>query len=120
MNDNWSELLIADHEQTEKVIDALKTLCRDNTPEPAMVAKALRYFNEFADACHNQKEEQHLFVFLESAGIPRHGGPLAVMLAEHERSQELLADFRALGERVAGGDASARRPIGYRMSFSFQ
>lgn len=105
MNDHWAELLMADHEQTEQVIDALERLWRDKPPEPAMVAKALRYFTEFADACHNQKEEQHLFPRLEAAGIPSHGGPLAVMLAEHERSQQLLESFRALGSRVAGGQA---------------
>ena len=102
MHDHWSDLLMADHEQTEKVIDALETLWRDQAPDPVMVAKAVRYFSEFADACHNQKEEQHLFPLLEAAGIPRQGGPLAVMLAEHERSQELLEAFRALGQRVAG------------------
>jgi DUF438 domain-containing protein len=107
MNPTWSELLVADHEQTEKVIDALETLWRQQPPEPATVARALRYFNEFADACHNQKEEQHLFPRLEGVGIPTHGGPLAVMLAEHERCQELLATFTVLGRRVVDGDSTA-------------
>jgi len=107
LHDHWSDLLMADHEQTEKVIDALETLWRDHAPDPVMVAKAVRYFSEFADACHNQKEEQHLFPRLEAAGIPSHGGPLAVMLAEHARSQELLEAFRSLGQRVTAGDADA-------------
>lgn len=107
MSHQWSELLIADHEQTEQVIDALETLWRENTPEPDTVARALRYFNEFADACHNQKEEQHLFPRLQAAGIPAQGGPLAVMLAEHERSQELLTLFTSLGRRFVAGDATA-------------
>jgi hypothetical protein len=107
MHDTWSDLLMADHEQTEKVIDALETLWRDKLPEPAMVGKAVRYFSEFADACHNRKEEEHLFPRLEAAGIPSHGGPLAVMLAEHERSKELLETFRGLGGRVAAGESAA-------------
>jgi DUF438 domain-containing protein len=107
MSHQWSELLVADHEQTEKVIDALETLWRERSPEPATVTRALRYFNEFADACHNQKEEQHLFPRLQAAGIPAEGGPLAVMLAEHERSQELLALFTTLGRRFVAGDATA-------------
>ena len=107
MHDHWSDLLMADHEQTEKVIDALETLWRDHAPDPTTAAKAVRYFSEFADACHNQKEEQHLFPRLEAAGIPSHGGPLAVMLAEHARSQELLEAFRSLGRRVAAGEADA-------------
>ena len=107
MNDDWSELLRADHEQTEKVIDALETLWRDKAPDPVTVEKAMRYFSEFADACHNQKEEQHLFPRLEAAGIPSHDGPLAVMLAEHERSKALLDDFLASAARVAAGEAGA-------------
>jgi DUF438 domain-containing protein len=107
MSQTWSELLVADHDQTEKVIDALETLWSDRAPEPATVARALRYFNEFADACHNQKEELHLFPRLQAAGMPAEGGPLAVMLAEHERSQELLTSFTTLGQRVVAGDATA-------------
>ena len=107
MSQTWTDLLVADHEQTEKVIDALETLWSDRAPEPATVARALRYFNEFADACHNQKEELHLFPRLQAAGMPAEGGPLAVMLAEHERSQELLTSFTTLGQRVVAGDATA-------------
>jgi len=107
MNESWSDLLIADHEQTERVIDALESQWRDQAPDPATARKAVRYFSEFADGCHNQKEEQHLFPRLQAAGIPSQGGPLAVMLAEHERSRELLEAFRALGTRVAAGDAGA-------------
>lgn len=107
MNETWSELLMADHEQTEKVIDALEKAWREGSPEPALVEKAVRYFSEFADACHNQKEEQHLFPRLAAAGIPSEGGPLAVMLVEHERSKQLLDAFRDLGRMVVAGDAAA-------------
>ena len=107
MNDTWSAWLMADHEQTEKVIDSLEKLWRGGSPQPALVQKAVQYFSEFADACHNQKEEQHLFPRLAATGIPSEGGPLAVMLIEHERSKQLLDDFRTLGGRVIAGDASA-------------
>jgi len=107
MHETWADLLMADHEQTERVIDALEKTWREGSPDPALVQKAVRYFSEFADACHNQKEEQHLFPRLSAAGIPSHGGPLAVMLAEHERSKQLLDAFRGLGNRVVAGDATA-------------
>jgi hypothetical protein len=106
MSDTWVDLLIADHEQTERVIDALEKAWRQKAPDAATVRKAIRYFSEFADACHNRKEEEHLFPRLSAAGIPSQGGPLAVMLMEHERSQQLLAAFRDLGERYVAGDAS--------------
>ncbi len=111
MHDTWAELLMADHEQTEKVIDALEKTWREESPHPTLVAKAVQYFSEFADACHNQKEEQHLFPRLAAAGIPSHGGPLSVMLAEHERSKELLDAFCELGNRFVAGDATAAEDL---------
>ena len=107
MDETWTDLLMADHEQTEKVIDALEKVWREGAPEPALVKKAVRYFSEFADACHNQKEEQHLFPRLTAAGMPSHGGPLGVMLMEHERSKQLLGEFCDLGDRVVAGDSAA-------------
>lgn len=105
MYESWSDLLMADHEQTEQVIGALEKMWLEKKPDPGMVRKAIRYFSEFADACHNQKEEQHLFPRLAAAGIPRQGGPLGVMLMEHEQSKDLLGKFRALGDRYIAGEA---------------
>jgi hemerythrin-like domain-containing protein len=42
------------------------------------------FLKEFADRCHHGKEEGILFPALERAGIPREGGPIGVMLHEHE------------------------------------
>lgn len=107
MHETWADLLMADHEQTEKVIDALETAWSERAPDPALVKKAIQYFCEFADACHNQKEEQYLFPRLSAAGIPSHGGPLGMMLMEHERSKQLLDAFCDAGGRVSAGDSSA-------------
>ncbi len=48
------------------------------------------FFCIFADRCHHGKEEQHLFPALERRGITREGGPLGVMLQEHEEGRALL------------------------------
>jgi hypothetical protein len=71
------------------------------------VADAVAYLTEYVDACHNKKEERHLFPLLEARGIPRHGGPLAVMLAEHDRSEQLLAAVASTGRAFAAGDLTA-------------
>lgn len=60
----------------------------------------INFFRTFADQCHHGKEEQHLFPALEHHGIPRAGGPLGVMLHEHEEGRALL---RAMAE---GDDAA--------------
>ncbi|MEM2063332.1 MAG: hemerythrin domain-containing protein [Candidatus Caldarchaeum sp.] len=56
--------------------------------------ESLRNFIEFArtftDKCHHGKEERCLFPCLESMGIPREGGPIGVMLYEHELGRQLI------------------------------
>ena len=106
MYDTWTDLLMADHEQTEQVIEALEKKWLEKRPAADTVKKAIRYFSEFADACHNQKEERHLFPRLSAAGIPRQSGPLGVMLMEHERSKQLLAEFCDLGNRYVAGETA--------------
>ncbi len=102
----WKDLLMRDHETTEKVFDAGEKAFAAGSPDPRMVEKLLRYFVEYIDGCHNKKEEDHLFPMLEARGIPRQEGPLGVMLQEHARSKELLARLKPLAESYAGGDES--------------
>ncbi len=45
----------------------------------------------FVDRCHHAKEEEHLFPALERAGIRREGGPIGVMLAEHQQGRQTAA-----------------------------
>jgi DUF438 domain-containing protein len=96
-----------DHETTERVLDAVANLWdAENGPSPSVVRDTIAYLSQYADNCHNRKEEIHLFPLIEERGIPRHGGPLAVMLQEHEQSRALLSRLAALGTRFADGDAS--------------
>ena len=103
----WKELLMRDHETTEKVFDAGEKALAAGEPDPAMVKELIRYFVEYVDGCHNKKEENHLFPLLEERGIPRQDGPLAVMLQEHTRSRELLAKLKPLADTYVDGDDSA-------------
>ena len=108
MSRSWNQLLMDDHQAAEKVLAAFeKTLTADELPTPGLVSKVLDFFVAYVDQTHNQKEERHLFPLIEQRGIPRSGGPLAVMLAEHERSRELLAEWRPLAEAYIGGDRSS-------------
>lgn len=59
------------------------------------------FFGTFADRCHHGKEEQHLFPALERQGIPREGGPLGVMLSEHEEGRALIRAMAQGDDRQA-------------------
>jgi hemerythrin-like domain-containing protein len=65
----------------------------------ARVLELLSFLERFADCCHHAKEEGILFPALEAAGVPRRGGPIGIMLSEHERGRALL---RSLRETAAG------------------
>lgn len=56
----------------------------------ADVAAVLDFIKTFADAYHHGKEEGVLFPALEEAGLPRDGGPVGVMLMEHDQGRRLV------------------------------
>ena len=108
MASQWFELLMTDHETTEKVFDAVANAFQDpQGPPPDMVATLVEYFTRYVDGCHNKKEEDHLFPLIERRGIPKTGGPLAVMLQEHEQSRVMLEELVPVARAYAGGDRSA-------------
>jgi len=83
-----TEALTAEHRTIERVLDVLERLSRspvENSLDDWK--KALDFFVHFADQCHHFKEEQVLFPAMEEHGIPRDGGPIGMMLMEHEEGR---------------------------------
>ncbi|MFT3914310.1 MAG: PAS domain-containing protein [Anaeromyxobacteraceae bacterium] len=108
----WRELLLTDHETTERVFAAAEiALSRPGGPTPGFVANLRAYLVEYVDRCHNVKEETAVFPLLERAGIPVDGGPLAVMLAEHAQAKELVGHVDAAARAFTAGDATALAPL---------
>ncbi len=98
------ETLMTEHRLIEKAIDALVSFVDevrradgDDRPE---LAKFVKFIREFADGCHHGKEEDILFAAMVEAGFPKHGGPIAVMLFEHDQGRQYVA---ALAELAAAG-----------------
>jgi len=63
------------------------------------MADCVSFIRLFADACHHGQEEDLLFPELEARGMPRHAGPLAVMLREHEMGRSYA---RAMAKALPG------------------
>lgn len=83
-----TEMLSDEHRVIERVLAVLQKL----TTKPVENSldcwrKALDFFSHFADQCHHFKEEQVLFPSMEEHGIPREGGPIGMMLMEHEEGR---------------------------------
>jgi DUF438 domain-containing protein len=106
--ETWHSLLTHDHEIIERVIAAFREELASSHPvAPELALEFVDFFVRYAEGIHNKKEEQHLFPLLEQRGLPRDGGPLGVMLQEHETGRGLLAEMAAQARAYADGKANA-------------
>lgn len=92
-----TKVLRNEHEFILKVLDATDEVARRlkaGTPvTPETLDGLLEFFRLFADRCHHGKEEDLLFPLLENKGVPRDGGPVGVMLAEHDEGRALIRNM---------------------------
>jgi len=103
-----TQVLSEEHRVIERVLDVLERLAKRPVAESlGDWKKALDFFRHFADECHHHKEEKVLFPAMEAHGIPRDGGPIGVMLAEHEEGRSHVRAMIAAVEHLEGGNPSA-------------
>lgn len=109
------EQLKKEHAAIERMLVVLEIVCRrlqaGEAVEPAHLDQIVEFFHGFADACHHGKEEAVLFPALEKVGIPREGGPVGVMLHEHEQMRGALRAVRDAVERHRAGEVGAASDI---------
>ncbi|WP_047812206.1 hemerythrin domain-containing protein, partial [Desulfosporosinus acididurans] len=67
----------------------------------------LEVMKVFVDRCHHGKEEKILFEAMESVGIPKEGGPVGVMLYEHDNGRRYIGGMRKAFEKFKHGDKEA-------------
>ena len=110
-----TEILIEEHTVIERVLAAMDAAARRLEARPPIGADwftgAADFIQGFADGCHHRKEEGVLFPAMEAAGVPREGGPIGVMLAEHEQGRRLTRAMRAAAGQMAAGDLGARAEV---------
>ncbi|HJN91221.1 MAG TPA: hemerythrin domain-containing protein [Dehalococcoidia bacterium] len=99
-------MLMTEHRLIERVLDSL-LLCANELSAGAAVergdlARFTEFIQEFADRGHHAKEEQVLFDVMASCGFPLGGGPLAVMLAEHDEGRQMTGVIVASAQATGG------------------
>jgi hemerythrin-like domain-containing protein len=103
-----TEILSDEHRVIERVLDALQRLTTLPVNQSLQQwRKAMEFFRGFADQCHHFKEEKVLFPAMEEHGIPREGGPIGMMLAEHEEGRGHVRSMIDAVEQVAKGNGAA-------------
>jgi hemerythrin-like domain-containing protein len=89
-------LLSEEHRIIERVLAVMDELTRRPLPETRdSWKKALEFVRGFADGCHHFKEEKVLFPALEEHGIPVDGGPVGMMLMEHDEGRGYVRSMLA-------------------------
>ncbi len=90
--------LVADHEIIERGLSVLeRAVARIDSgqpPQDEFLKWAPEFFARFADRCHHAKEEDLFFPLLKQLGIPVQGGPIGVMLQEHEAGRDCVRRMR--------------------------
>lgn len=88
-----TESLKKDHALIEKVLKSMEVtlhLLKSGKKIPETILMPVVDFSKnFTDVCHHGKEEESLFPALEKTGMPRHMGPIAVMLMEHQVTKQI-------------------------------
>ncbi len=106
-----TEILTHEHRIIEQVLNSLDALVQrarlDGVLDKSSALEAINFFHNFADRCHHGKEEELLFPALEKKGMPRSGGPIGVMLMEHDSGRALIAEMREAAKTYGGGDKEA-------------
>ncbi len=110
-----TEILSREHRVIESMLDALETQIRESksgSPFPRLFFdEALDFFRHFADGCHHAKEENLLFPRMRERGVPQYGGPIGVMLAEHDQGRGYLKTIREHLDAAEEGSAEARNVV---------
>lgn len=106
-----TQQLRAEHNAVLLALDLLKSVIekistKDKAAEKHL-SQLLDFFKGFVDLCHHKKEEEVLFPELERRRIARSGGPIGVMLSEHEIGRRHVREMSSALARWQQGDASA-------------
>jgi hemerythrin-like domain-containing protein len=109
------EQLKKEHAAIEMMLKILDAVCgrlqAGEKIDPAHLGQIVEFFRGFADRCHHGKEEEIFFPALEMAGIPKEGGPIGVMLHEHDQMRGYMSDLAEAVGRYRAGEPTVRAEI---------
>ena len=106
--------LLNEHEAVRLTLRILNVMGRQiektgKIDQPGHVQQLFEFFSTFVDRCHHGKEEELLFPALEQVGVSRDGGPVGVMLNEHQQGRDLVAKMKTAFSQYLDGDGNAPR-----------
>jgi len=110
-----TDILKHEHQIILSVLDAAEreagAIAAGEPVDAERLGKFVDFIRTFADKCHHAKEEDILFVRMGDKGFPRDGGPIGVMLHEHDLGRAHVAAIVESTAAAAAGDADARSRV---------
>jgi hemerythrin-like domain-containing protein len=110
-----TEILKIEHEVILKVLGSFENILRrvegGTPPDPELIDRTVAFFRGFADTCHHAKEEALLFPAMEEAGLSAEGGPVEVMLEEHEQGRAYIQGIVDAMAMVPGNADEGRKRL---------
>ena len=105
---NATEELTSEHRVIERVLNTLERgadrLESGQPVRPEFFLSSTDFIRGFADGCHHKKEEGVLFKRMEEQGLPSNGGPVGVMLAEHDLARQYTRALTSAAQAMQAGD----------------
>jgi len=115
-----TDILRHEHELIITVLDAAEreamAIAGGGAADAGRLAGFVDFIRNFADHCHHAKEEDLLFVRMGEKGFPLQGGPVAVMLHEHELGRAHVAEVADNIALAAAGVTAARAVVVERLA----
>lgn len=108
------QILVDEHDVIVSVIEAVEAMLqrpRDHRFDYDFFERASDFFVTFADKCHHDKEEVHLFPLLESRGVPRQSGPIGCMLHDHDEGRAHIRALREALPAAGRGDSVSQEVV---------
>ncbi|HDS30715.1 MAG TPA: hemerythrin [Firmicutes bacterium] len=106
-----TQILKDEHRIIESVLDCLEKMAdgidAGKSLDETSARDAIDFIRNFADKCHHAKEEDKLFPAMEAVGIPSQGGPIGVMLYEHDLGRGYVKNMDRLIPDAVNGDKNA-------------
>ena len=111
---NAIEILVKEHDSILKMIEITQKILNTNDPAKVNinhVNRIIDFIKNFADKYHHLKEEDVLFMEMEKRGMPREGGPIGVMLHEHDEGRKCIKHATEAVEQYIAGNVKAFESI---------
>ena len=105
-----TEILEEEHDLILKMIGVVRAISgKIEAVDPKTLKDIIDFIRTFADHCHHAKEEKVLFVEAEKQGVPKEGGPIGMMLVEHDQGRGYVKGMDEALQKMGQGDKKAAK-----------